>query len=223
MDTDQARFNMVEQQIRTWNVLDQDVLDLLFVVHREDFVPPAHRAMAFMDLDIPLDIDGERTGEAMFAPKLEARLLQNLELRKHETVAEVGAGSGHMAALMSHRARRVRTYEINPALADFARANLARAGIGNVEVIEGDGAVLVRPGEERFDAILLSGAVQFIPPALFDRLNPGGRILAIVGDEPVFRAQIVHMRGDRPTVPESLFETACKPLRGFPRRSAFAF
>lgn len=223
MDIEQARFNMVEQQIRPWYVLDQDVLDLLFVVHREDFVPPAYRALAFTDMEIPLDIDGERTGESMLAPKVEARLLQHLELRKHETVVEVGAGSGHMAALLAHRGRRVRTYEINPVLADFARENLRRTGISNVEVITGDGAVLLEPGDETFDVIVLSGAIQFVPPVLFERLNPGGRLVAIVGDEPVYAAQVIRKQGDRLTVPDILFDTATKPLQGFPRRAAFAF
>lgn len=223
MDIEQARFNMVEQQIRPWYVLDQDVLDLLFVVHREDFVPPAYRAMAFIDMEVPLDVGGERSGESMLAPKVEARLLQHLELRKHESVLEIGAGSGYMAALLAHRGRRVRTYEIRPALAEFARENLHRAGISNVDVITGDGAALLEPGEETFDAIVLSGAVQFVPPALFDRLNPGGRLVAIVGDEPVYAAQVIHKQGDRVTVPDILFDTATKPLQGFPRRAAFAF
>lgn len=223
MDIEQARFNMVEQQIRPWYVLDQDVLDLLFVVHREDFVPPAYRALAFTDMEVPLDVDGERTGESMLAPKVEARLLQHLELRKHETVLEIGAGSGHMAALLAHRGQRVHTYEINPTLAEFARANLRRAGITNVDVVTGDGAAFLKPGEETFDAIVLSGAVQFVPPVLFDRLNPGGRLIAIVGDEPVYSAQVFHKQGDRVTVPDNLFDTATKPLQGFPRRAAFAF
>ena len=223
MDIEQARFNMVEQQIRPWNVLDQDVLDLLFVVHREDFAPPAYRALAFTDMEIPLDIDGSRSGEFMLAPKVEARMLQHLELRKHETVVEVGAGSGHMAALLAHRGRRVRSYEIRPELAEFARENLRRAGISNAEVITGDGAVLLEPGDETFDVIVLSGAIQFIPPALFERLNPGGRLVAIVGDEPVQAAQVLEKQGDRMTVPDNLFDTATRPLQGFPRRPAFAF
>jgi protein-L-isoaspartate(D-aspartate) O-methyltransferase len=223
MDIEQARFNMVEQQIRPWYVLDQDVLDLLFVVRREEFVPPAYRALAFTDMEIPLDVGGVRTGECMLAPKVEARLLQHLEVRKHETVVEVGAGSGYMAALLAHRGQRVRTYEIRPELADFARENLRRAGISNVEVVTGNGAVLLEPGDETFDVILLSGAIQFIPPALFDRLKPGGRVAAIVGEEPVFAAQIIRKQGDRVTVPERLFETATRPLHGFPRRAEFAF
>lgn len=224
MDIEQARFNMIEQQIRPWYVLDQDVLDLLFVVHREDFVPPAYRALAFTDMEIPLDVGGERSGESMLAPKVEARLLQHLEVRKHESVVEVGAGSGHMAALLAHRGRRVRTYEIRPELADFARANLQRAGISNVEVITADGAAaLLGPAGETFDVIVLSGAVQFVPQALFDRLNPGGRLVAIVGDDPVYAAQIIHRQGDRVTVPDILFDTATRPLQGFPRRPAFAF
>ncbi len=223
MDIEQARFNMVEQQIRPWYVLDQDILDLLFVVHREEFVPPAYRALAFTDMEIPLDVGGERTGESMLAPKVEARLLQHLEVRKHDTVLEVGAGSGYMAALLAHRGPRVRTYEIHPGLADFARATLRRAGIINVEVVTGDGTVLLEPGDETYDVIVLSGGIQFVPPALFDRLNPGGRIGAIVGDEPVYTAQVIRKVGDTMSVPERLFDTATRPLQGFPRRAEFAF
>lgn len=223
MDIEQARFNMVEQQVRPWYVLDQDVLDLLFVVHRENFVPPVWRALAFTDMEIPLDIDGKRTGESMLAPKVEARLLQHLGLRKHETVAEVGAGSGYMAALLAHRARRVQSWEIHPELAGFARANLQQAGIANVEVIAGDGACLLQPGPERFDAIVLSGAVELVPEELLERLNPGGRIVAIVGRKPVLAAQVITRQAEGRAVPEILFDTMAPELHGFPRLPAFAF
>lgn len=223
MDIEQARFNMIEQQVRPWNVLDQDVLDLLQVVRREDFVPPALRAFAFTDMELPLDVDGETTGETMLAPRVEARLLQHLEVRKHESVVEVGAGSGYMAALLAHRGRHVRSYEIRPTLARFARANLARAGIANVDVVTGDGACLLEPAAETFDVIVLSGAVQFVPPELLERLAPGGRLVAIVGEEPVQTARIFRRQQDRIAVPEILFDTIARPLQSFPRRPEFAF
>ena len=135
MNIEQARFNMIEQQIRPWNVLDQDVLDLLVVVKREDFVPPAYKALAFVDSEIPLP-----GGEAMFTPKIEARLLQEVQVKKHENVLEIGAGSGYMAALLAHKARHVTSIEIKPELKELAQANLTRAGVSNVTVELGDGS-----------------------------------------------------------------------------------
>ncbi|MGH8748583.1 MAG: protein-L-isoaspartate O-methyltransferase family protein, partial [Burkholderiales bacterium] len=117
MNIEQARFNMVEQQIRPWDVLDQDVLDLLYVVPREEFVPPAHRALAFVDMEIQL---GE--GERMWAPRFEARVLQELALRKVDRVLEVGTGSGYLTALLAHRVAHVHSVEIRPALAAFGKA-----------------------------------------------------------------------------------------------------
>ena len=124
MDLEQARFNMIEQQIRPWDVLDAHVLHLLSVVKREDFVPLAHKALAFVDMEIPLP-----GGQVMLAPRVEARLLQDLGVQKHEKVLEIGSGSGYMAALLAHRAQRVITLEIDAALATTARTNLQRAGI----------------------------------------------------------------------------------------------
>jgi SAM-dependent methyltransferase len=135
MNIEQARFNMIEQQIRPWEVLDQGVLSLLALVRREEFVPPAYRALAFIDTEVPLP-DGEGGGQFMLAPRVEARLLQELTLARHEHVLEVGAGSGYMAALLAHQAARVTTLEIRPPLVAMARANLQRAGIVNAQVID---------------------------------------------------------------------------------------
>jgi protein-L-isoaspartate(D-aspartate) O-methyltransferase len=220
MDFERARFNMVEQQIRPWDVLDQDVLDLLFVVKREDFVPPAYRALAFADMEIPLVVDGVDTGEAMFAPKLEARLLQALEVRKHDHALEVGAGSGHMAALLSHRARHVVSCEIKAPLSKFARANLERAGIRNVRVETMDAST---PPTGRFEVILLSGSVPFVPDVFLQRLGVGGRLAAIVGEAPVMQAQLITRTGEHSFAAENLFETSAAPLSGFPRKDAFRF
>jgi protein-L-isoaspartate(D-aspartate) O-methyltransferase len=222
MDVERARFNMIEQQIRTWNVVDPDVLELLQVVRREDFLPPAYRSMAFTDMEVPLVIDGEPTGEVMFAPKLEARLLQELAVRKHETVLEIGAGSGHMAALLGHRARHVDTLEINPALARFAAGNLQRAGVANVAVREGDGSRAdVR--HPLYDVIVLSGSVSYVPDFILERVNVGGRITAIVGRLPVMQAQIIDRVGEAAWRTTTLFETVAKPLAGFPVRDRFKF
>ena len=221
MDFERARFNMVEQQIRPWNVLDQEILDLLFVVKREDFVPPAYRAMAFTDMEIPLALDGKPTGEHMLPPRVEARLLQALKLRKHEHVLEVGAGSGYMAALLAHRARHVVTCEIHDGLAAFAKANLDRAGIRNVTVEKRNGAQLA--GNSRFDAIVLSGSVPFVPQEMLQRMAVGGRMVAIVGEAPVMNAQLITRGTETGFAAENLFETSAKALTGFPVKDGFRF
>ncbi len=221
MDFERARFNMIEQQIRPWQVLDQDVLDLLFVVKREEFVPPAYSRMAFTDMEIPLNIDGKTTGEVMLSPKVEARLLQALAPRKHESVLEIGAGSGYMAALLAHRARRVVSREIRADLAGFAAANLKRAGIGNTAVEHGHGLQLA--DGDQFDAIVLSGSVSFVPDTLLQRLNPGGRLVAIVGELPVMTAQLITRNAERQFSAQILFDTVARPLVDFPQTEHFRF
>ncbi|MFZ4759750.1 MAG: protein-L-isoaspartate O-methyltransferase family protein [Burkholderiaceae bacterium] len=222
MDMERARYNMIEQQIRTWSVLDQDILDLLSIVHREDFVPPAYRTMAFTDMEIPLTVGGRVTGETMFAPKVEARILQELAVRKHESVLEIGTGSGHMAALLAHRARHVDTLEIDPDLARFATANLARAAITNVTVRTADGSDAAI-NLASYDVIVLSGSVSSVPDRLLAKLNAAGRLAAIVGELPVMQAQILRRAQGTGWTTTSLFETVARPLRGFPVRSGFKF
>jgi protein-L-isoaspartate(D-aspartate) O-methyltransferase len=222
MDIERARFNMIEQQIRPWNVLDQDILDLLSVVRREDFVPPPYRAMAFTDMEVPLVVEGRQTGESMLAPKVEARILQELGVRRQESVLEIGAGSGHMAALLAHRARQVDALEIDADLARFAAANLARAGIQNAAVRHADGA---DPAGNlpSYDVIMLSGSVPLVPEFLLGRLNPGGRLAAIVGELPVMHAQITTRAQGAGWATAMLFETVAPPLRGFPAPARFRF
>jgi protein-L-isoaspartate(D-aspartate) O-methyltransferase len=217
MNVEQARFNMIEQQIRPWNVLDLEVLSLLSVVRREDFVPPAYRALAFTDMQIPLP-----QGQSMLEPKVEARLLQDLKLARHEKVLEVGAGSGHMAALLAHRAQQVVTLETRPALARMAADNLRRAGVLNARVVEADG-VHGLPGEAPFDAILLSGSVASVPALLLDQLKIGGRLLAIVGEEPVMRATLVTRVGERDFRSVDEFDTVAPRLEGFGEPPRFRF
>ncbi len=221
MDFERARFNMVEQQIRPWEVLDQDVLDLILSVKREDFVPPPYRAMAFADMEIPLLLDGVHTGEAMFAPRVEARLLQELSPKKHEHVLEVGAGSGFMASLLGHRARHVVTREIHEGLANFARANIERSGLRNVVVEHCDGSQIADGGH--FDVILLSGSVAFVPDAFLQRLSIGGRLAAIVGEAPVMEAQLITRTANDSFAAVNLFETVARPLIGFPQKDQFRF
>jgi len=224
IDLERARFNMIEQQIRPWDVLDLDVLALLSQVKREDFVPAAHQALAFMDLMIPLTGHADealRKGWCMLEPKQEARLLQDLAPRAHEKVLEIGAGSGYMAALLASRAQRVITVEIEPELARMARENLQRAGIRNVDVREGDGAKGL-PAEGPFDAILLSGSVTEVPPALLSQLKVGGRLAAIVGD-PVMRATFTTRTGDASYTTTQPWDTAAPRLAHFPEPSRFRF
>jgi protein-L-isoaspartate(D-aspartate) O-methyltransferase len=216
MNIEQARFNMIEQQIRPWEVLDQGVLSLLSQVRREDFVPPAYRALAFVDTEVPLP-----DGQFMLPPRVEARLLQELRLLPHEHVLEVGAGSGFMAALMAHQAQRVTTLETRPALAAMARANLQRAGIANAEVLQADG-VAGLPAKAPFDAIVLSGSVAAVPAALLAQLKVGGRLLAIVGQEPVMRAVHTSRVADQQYKRE-LFDTVAPRLDGFGEPPRFHF
>jgi len=217
MTVEQARFNMIEQQIRPWDVLDPGVLTLLGVIKREDFVPAAYRAMAFMDTEVPLP-----GGQQMLAPRVEARLLQELNVRRHERVLEIGAGSGFMAALLSHKARQVVTLEIVPELARLAADNLRRAAVANVSVVEGDGSKKL-PTAGPFDVILLSGSVAAVPPSLLNELKVGGRLAAIVGQEPVMRATLVTRVGEADFRSVELFDTVAPRLLGFDEPSRFHF
>ena len=217
MNIEQARFNMIEQQIRPWNVLDQDVLDLLHVVKREQFVPAAYQNLAFADVEIPLP-----GGEAMFAPKIEARIMEELKVRKHETVLEIGTGSGYMAALLAHRAAKVTTVEINPESVELAKKNLARAGITNVTVEQGNGVVEFGNGAP-YDVIVISGALEVMPEALLKQVKPGGRIAAIVGEPPVMEASIITRTGDNAYSTVKVFETNVRYLTGAPVPSHFQF
>jgi protein-L-isoaspartate(D-aspartate) O-methyltransferase len=222
MDIEHARYNMIEQQIRPWDVLDQTVLDLLSVVRREEFVPPAYRTLAFIDMEIPLKIDGADTGESMFAPKVEARFLQELGIKPHEHVLEVGTGSGYMAALLAHKAQHVLSIEIDERLKRFAEANLARAGIRNVRVEQGDGS-RGWPAKAPYDVIVISGSLPALPEGLAAQLKIGGRMAVIVGDPPVMSAQIITRVGDTGFDTLRLFETDVKPLANAWRPSTFRF
>jgi protein-L-isoaspartate(D-aspartate) O-methyltransferase len=221
MNLEQARFNMIEQQIRPWNVLDAGVLELLSQVRREDFVPPAHKALAFVDMELPLRAGGE-AGQCMLAPKVEARMLQDLAVQKHEKVLEIGTGSGYMAALLAQRAQRVISLEIEPELVAMARANLQRAGIHNAEVRQGDGAHGV-PVEGPFDVIVLSGSVADVPHTLLAHLKRGGRLIAIVGDMPVMHATLITRVGEAEYRTSQGWDTAAPRLLNFPEHPRFNF
>jgi len=224
MNVEQARFNMIEQQIRPWDVLDARVLDLLAVVRREDFVPPAHRDLAFADLEIPLrdDVALIAAGQVMLPPRVEARMLQDLDVAKHEKVLEVGTGSGFMAALLGHRAQRVLTLEIDDDLARMAQANLQRAGLLNVEVRVADGACADLSADGPFDVIVLSGSVAELPERLLSLLKPGGRLMAIVGEEPVMRATLVRRNATGHVLTQP-WDTGAPQLLNFPQPARFHF
>lgn len=224
-DFDKARFNMIEQQIRPWEVLDAQVLSLLNEVKREQFVPAAYQGVALADLSIPLTAQGSE-GPCMLNPKVEARALQELALQPGETVLEIGTGSGYMAALMARQGARVLSLEIDPALAKQARANLRQAGIDTVEVKEGDAAAhhFAACGTGApFDAIVLSGSVAEVPSDLLELLKTGGRLFAIVGHEPMMRATVIRRVGTNTFHTEQPWDTVAPRLQHFPEPSRFRF
>ena len=205
MNIEQARFNMVEQQIRTWEVLDQNVLDLLFAIHREEFVPPAHRLLAFADLELPL-----APGARMWSPKMEARVLQDLQLAAGESVLEIGTGSGYFAALLAGMGARVTTVEIDALLASEAAIKLQRAGWSGVEMQVGDGSH--GWGGATYDAIVLGGSTPVLPDGFVRQLNPGGRVFAVMGEPPVMAAKLIRWVAPGVLTERTLFETVIPPL-----------
>ena len=234
MNTEQARFNMVEQQIRTWDVLDQDVLDLLYVVRREDFVPPAWKALAFSDLEIPL---GENAGtvdalkskdrgndsERMWPPKMEARVVQSLALKKSDRVLEVGTGTGYLTALLAHRSQQVFSVEINARLKAAAEDSIKSfAAVDNVTLEVGDAAQgWGKHGP--YDVIVLTASTPVLPQAFLEQLKPGGRLFAIVGDAPVMEARLVTCVATGSYTSVDLFETCFPPLRNALQPKRFSF
>ncbi|MCG5075288.1 protein-L-isoaspartate O-methyltransferase family protein [Paraburkholderia tagetis] len=217
MNIEQARFNMIEQQIRPWEVLDQDVLNLLSIVKREHFVPAAYVDLAFADLELPLPNDRH-----MLAPRVEARVLQELAVKKHESVLEIGAGSGYMAALLAHRAQKVLTVEIDTELADFARANFVKNGVLNAEVVQGDGS-RGWAANAPYDVICVSGGLPVVPQELLEQLKVGGRLAAFVGGAPVMEAQIITRMDEKQYRIASVFETYVEALENAVQPSRFKF
>lgn len=215
------RFNMIEQQIRPWNVLELPILELLSVVRREDYVPAAHRSLAFFDMELPLG-DGRDSGQCMLSPKVEARLLQDLQIKPTDSVLEIGTGSGYMAALLAHRAAKVLTLEIDEGLARQATQTLRDNGVTNVEVRHADGAKPLASGPT-FDVILLSGSVARVPQNLLGSLNIGGRLAAIVGEEPMMRAHFITRQSEGKWDTQQPWDTVAPRLLNFPEPSRFNF
>ncbi len=221
MDFEKARFLMVEQQIRTWEVLDQGVLDLLFAVKREDFVPIAYRSLAFVDMEIPLDHQ-----QTMMAPKLEARILQEVAPKSNERVLEIGTGSGYLTALLAKQAESVTSIDIFENFSLSASATLARIGVTNAHLKTGDAAesaVSILASHETFDVIVLAGSVPMLPKAYLDMLNLNGRLFAVVGDAPAMKATLFTNTGDTAFTADDLFETVLTPLINAKQPSRFEF
>ena len=217
MNIEQARFNMIEQQIRPWEVLDQQVLDLLFVVKREDFAPAAYRNLAFADMEIPIG-----SGQIMLAPKIEAKMMQELGIKKTDKVLEIGTGSGYMAALLAARAEHVISIEIRPEIAAFAKENLERAGVSNVTIEVGNG-VDGWSARGPYDAIVVSGSVPTVSPSLLKQLRVGGRMTVIVGEAPVMEAQLITCTAEGTYNTVNLFETVIPALDGVGAKDNFTF
>jgi protein-L-isoaspartate(D-aspartate) O-methyltransferase len=209
MDLNQARFNMIEQQIRPWEVLDPNVLALLSTVRREDFAPLAHKALAFVDMEIPL---GKAPNQVMLAPRVQARMLQDLAVRPTDKVLDIGTGSGFMAALLGHQAASVLSLELDATLAAQAQTNLQQADGSQGAAADGP-----------FDAILLSGSVAEVPAVLLKQLSIGGRLVAIVGDEPMMRTTLITRNGENSWSTTEPWDCNAPRLTGFAEPSRFKF
>lgn len=217
MDYEQARFNMVESQVRTWEVLDDKILSLLFKVKREEFVPPAYKSLAFVDMEIPLGF-----GEAMLAPKLEARMLQELGVQPTDTVLEVGTGCGYSTALLATLAQKVHSVEIHADLHHMAARNLRMAGIQNATLHIGNAAAGWK-AQAPYDAILLTGSVPVLADELKQQLKVGGRLVAIIGSAPIMTARLVVRESEDAFAESGLFETCITALRNAPQPERFVF
>jgi protein-L-isoaspartate(D-aspartate) O-methyltransferase len=220
MNIELARFNMIEQQIRPWQVLDPAVLELLSVVKREDFVPARHRMLAFVDTQVPLS--DEPGGPCMLEPKVEARLLQELRVNRNDRILEIGCGTGFMAALLAHLGREVTSVELRADWAQAARRNLERAGLSRVRVVHGD-ASRELPDGGPWDVILLSGSVAEVPKSLLNQLKVGGRLAGIFGTGPIMRARLFTRVGETSWSDVDLFDTMAPRLSGFSEPSRFQF
>lgn len=207
MNIEKARFNMIEQQIRPWNVLNQEVLDMLIVVKREDYFPAEQKSLAFFDTELPLP-DGSKA----MTPKLEARILEELALKKQETVLLIGAGNGYLAALLAYRARHVTVLESSSGLRDLAVGNLANNHVSNVDVVLADAFSFKHTGT--YDAIVIAGGLEQVPEQLQKQLNTGGRLLAFVGQLPTLTAQLQTRTSGTDVSTRNLFETVVAPAVG---------
>ena len=215
MNTEQARFNMVEQQIRTWQVLNPKILETLKNVDREMFVPPAYQTLAYSDTEIPVG-----DGEFMLSPKLQARLVQDLDLQGHERVLQVGCGTGYMSALLSHHCAHLLALEINPRLAHLAQSHLAQLGLGNVQIKDLDASKYLDM-TETFDAIVMCGSTAHAPQIFLDHLKLGGHLVGIFGNEPIMQTTSVKKVASNQFDAKILWDCTAPRLHGFAEDSKF--
>lgn len=217
MNIEQARLNMIQYQIRPCEVVDQDVLNLLHEVKREDFVPAAYRMLAFSDLEIPL-----AQGQRMWQPKLEARVLQELAVKPTDRILEIGTGSGYFTALLAQRAQHVYSVEIHAELKASAETSLSRAGVSNVTLELGDGA-LGWAKHAPYDIIVLTGSTPVLPPQLLQQMQPGARLFAVVGKPPAMAARLISCAGEGVYDAIDLMETQIAPLTNALAGERFSF
>jgi protein-L-isoaspartate(D-aspartate) O-methyltransferase len=217
MNLDLARFNMVEQQVRPWDVLDQAVLDVMLALPRENFTPSAYHNLAYADIEVPL-----ANGQTMLAPKLEGRMVQALALQDSDTVLEIGTGSAYVTALLAKLAGHVYSVDINPIFIAEARQRLAQLEIHNVTLEEGDGS---RGWSQHapYDAIILGGSVPVLADAFKQQLRVGGRLFAVIGEAPLMSACLITRNGANEWFSEELFETQIAALNNAPVNSHFMF
>ncbi|MBB5019372.1 protein-L-isoaspartate(D-aspartate) O-methyltransferase [Chitinivorax tropicus] len=217
MNWEEARFNMVEQQIRPWDVLDQEILSLLFEVKREEFVPTNMHNLAFVDMELPL-----ANGQKMWQPKLEARVVQELAIKRTDKVLEIGSGSGYLTALLAKRAQHVYSVEIDAEQAAIAKSNLLKAGLGNVTFEVGDGA---RGWTKHapYDVIVITGSVPVLPDEFKQQLAVGGRLFAVIGDAPVMSGTLITHESSAAYNTTKLFETVVTPLMNAVQPARFSF
>jgi protein-L-isoaspartate(D-aspartate) O-methyltransferase len=217
MNLEQARFNMIEQQIRPWDVLDPIVLDLLGQVPREDFVPSQYAGLAFADLEIPIG-----HSQSMLSPKLEARILQSLDLKKSDSVLEIGTGSGYMTALLAKLTKHVSSVDIDASFTAAALHKLQQHGIFNVTLESGD-AARGWSAETAYDVIVLTGSVPVLPDSLKQSLSIGGRMFAVVGEAPAMSAMLTRRVAEDIWRTDTLFETCIPALQNAPQPERFTF
>jgi len=214
---DQARFNMVQQQIRPWSLPNDSILDVMTKIHREDFVPELYRNLAFSDSETPIGFN-----QFMMHPKIEARLLNSLDIQANETILEIGTGSGYLTALLADLARHVVTVEIIPELKEQAEAKFKTHGIVNVTCECGD-ASTGWPQKGPYDVIVITGSIPNMQHEFRESLNIGGRLFVVIGDAPAMSAQIIRCTGKNQWTQESLFETELAPLSNIKQPNRFIF
>jgi len=215
-EIEQARFNMIKQQVRTWDVLDQQVLDTMNDVPREAFVPERYASLAFADTNIPLGHD-----QVMMAPKVEGRLLQALAIEPQHAILEIGTGSGYLTACLARLGRHVTSLDIMPDFIDSAAERLAGQDIVNIDLQAGDG--LKDVGDARYDIIAVTGSLPQLEQQFHHNLRVGGRLFVISGDLPIMEASLITRVDERNWARESLFETCIPPLLNAGRAKEFLF